>query len=261
MKNKDLAIIVLSCDKFSSLWPLFFSRLNKFFPADIDIPVKLYLLSNFCEFKSDCNLEINLIKTGEDISWSCNLRKLLSSVDEENILFFMDDGLLSAPVDKKRFINIYKEFLDKEMNYINLKSSPPANTNLGNYFGELSPGTHYRTSIVPSIWKKSILLKLLRDEENAWQFEIFGSRRSDLYENFFSINEPIFKFDHVVIKGKIDRAIYKKLKLNEEHHELNFPIMTRWEYFLDLSKRLRSFLVKKFVPNFIISSYRTIKYK
>ncbi|MFL2693700.1 MAG: hypothetical protein ACJ0G1_08335 [Gammaproteobacteria bacterium] len=107
MKNDNLAIVVLSCDKFSSLWPLFFHRLKKFFP---DIGHKIYLLSNFKDITFEHDLEINLIKTGKDVSWSYNLKKLLTSLDEENILFLVDDGLLSNHVNKSKFENLYKLF-------------------------------------------------------------------------------------------------------------------------------------------------------
>lgn len=258
MKNKELAIVVLSCDKFSTLWPLFFDRFNKFFP---DIGAKVYLLSNFknLEFKTDT--QINLIKTGEDISWSYNLEKLLISLEEEKVMFLMDDGLLSNHVNKAKFENIYKEFLNKDMDYLNLKSSLFADKNLDSLFRELPPGTSYRAAIAPALWKKHVLLDILNNKENAWQFEIFGSQRSNIYNRFYSLNESLFKFDHLVIKGKIDRSIYKQLKLNGEHSEFDLPVMTYLDYLTDKLRYYRSMFVKKFIPIFMVSSYRALKYK
>ena len=259
MKNDSLAIVVLSCDKFSSLWPIFFHRLKKFFA---DIGSKVYLLSNFKDISFKHDIAINLIKTGKDISWSYNLKKLLFSLNEENILFLMDDGLLSNYVNNSEFQNLYKDFLKKEMNYLNLKSLLFLNKSSGCLYSELPPGTNYRSAIAPSFWKKSILLELLQEEENAWQFEIYGSHRSNVYERFYALNEPFFEFDHLVIKGKIDRAIYKKLKLNGEYSDFDLPVMTYFEFLTDRLRHIRSMLVtKKLVPARLVSLYRALKYR
>ncbi|MFL2693699.1 MAG: hypothetical protein ACJ0G1_08330 [Gammaproteobacteria bacterium] len=148
------------------------------------------------------------------------------------------------------------------MNYLNLKSSLFVNKSLDSIYRELPPGTNYRSAISPSFWKKNIMIELLKDEENAWQFEIFGSQRSDAYERFYSINEPLFEFDHLVIKGKIDRAIYKQLILNGEHSDFDLPIMSYLEYLVDRLGYFRSMLIKrKLVPTILVSSYRKLKYK
>ena len=89
---------------------------------------------------------------------SYNLKKLLLSLNEENILFLMDDGLLSKYVNNSEFENLYKDFLKKEMNYLNLKSLFFINKSSGCSYSELPPGTNYRSAIAPSFWKKSILL-------------------------------------------------------------------------------------------------------
>lgn len=258
MKNHDLAIVVLSCDKFSSLWPLFFKRFEKYFSYEL---AEIYLLSNHADFVQEKKQLINVRCIGEDLSWSSNLRKLLGTLHEENVLLFMDDAPLSKSVDIEKFKAIYDEFTKKDMQYINLKASPSPNRNVGKDFGEIVPGTGYRTAIVPSLWKKSTLLSLLKDDENAWQFEIYGSDRSKEYNRFFSVNSPAFEFDHIVIKGKIDRRVYSRLKAKGEHHNLNFPVMNRWEYFEELARRLRAKLVRRLVPTLFVSRVRALKYK
>ena len=258
MKNDDFAIVVLSCDKFSSLWPLFFKRFEENFSSKL---AQVYLLSNYADFIPEKNQRINVRCIGEDLSWSSNLRKLLETLSEENVLLFMDDAPLSKAVDIEKFKAIYDEFLNKDMQYMNLKASPAPNRNIGKDFGEIASGTAYRTAVVPTLWKKNTLLELLRDDENAWQFEIFGSQRSNCHEGFFSVNKSLFQFDHIIIKGKIDRGVYRKLEKQNEHHNINFPIMTKWEYLDELVRRFRSRFAKKVVPEFITSYYRKRKYK
>ena len=51
-----------------------------------------------------------------------------------------------------------------------------------------------------TLWKK-ILRKILDDNENAWEFERYGSERSDNFSNFFVVKKP-FKYLHGVVRGK-----------------------------------------------------------
>lgn len=257
MTNNDLAVVVLSCDKFSSLWALFFKRLDRNFPTNF---AKVYLLSNHIDLdvKSDHALEV--VCVGDDISWSANLRKLLIGISEPNVLLLMDDAPLSQVVEVEEFQHFYSSFIEHKMNYLNLKASPAPNSNIGDYFGEILPSTCYRTAVIPSFWRKDILLYLLKDDENAWQFEINGSTRSERYQGFYSVKKPVLSFDHIVIKGKVDRGIFKKLKNNDEHIGIDFPVMSVWEYFKEKMSKVRAQIVRRMVPDFITSAYRKIKY-
>ena len=257
MKNNKLAIVILSCDKFSSLWPLFFKRLDENFPINC---AKVYLLSNHINSNIKSDHAVEVVCVGDDISWSSNLRKLLIGISEQNILLLMDDAPLSQVVKVKDFQHFYNLFVENKMNYLNLKASPAPNSNIGDYFGEILPSTSYRTAITPSFWRKDILLNLLKDDENAWQFEINGSSRSDRYEGFCAVKKPILISDHIVIKGKVDRKIFKKLKDNNEHIDIDFPVMSSWEHFKENMRKIRAQIVRSVVPGSIKSVFRKIKY-
>ena len=58
MRNNDLAVVVLSCDKFSSLWPLFFKRLDKNFPINC---AKVYLLSNYIDVSVESSNSVKVV--------------------------------------------------------------------------------------------------------------------------------------------------------------------------------------------------------
>ena len=102
---------------------------------------------------------------------------------------------------------------------------------------------------------------MLKDNENAWQFEVFGSERSVEYVGFYAVKKPLFSFDHIVVKGKIDRGVYAKLKARDEHLNLDFPVMNQWEYLNDLITRLRSAVIKRFLPKSFIAAVRRLKYQ
>jgi len=258
MRNEELAIVILSCDKFSSLWPLFFKRLNQHFPNSAD---RFYLLSNNLNYEVDSHHSVQVICVGNDISWSDNLMKLLNEIDEKNVLLLIDDAPFSVDVDIDKLRNHYDSFVKNNMNYLNLKGSPKADKNINQYFGEISPSKGYRTALVPALWKKSILLSLLKSGESAWEFEVVGSERSGKYGDFFSVNKPIFTFDHIIVKGKIERRAFRKLKIKNEHLNIEFPVMSNWEFLKDYLSGWRSFLLALIVSDSILLYIRKIRYR
>ena len=77
---------------------------------------------------------------------------------------------------------------------------------------------------------------------------------------FFSLNSSMFEFDHIIIKGKIDRKVYKRLKANEEHRNLDFPVMSFLEHLKELARIFTSNILK-LLPKPLVSSYRSYKYQ
>ncbi len=237
MKNK-LAILVLSCDRYASLWPLFFDRFEKFWP-DCKYPV--FLLANELNFQRDGVKTINI---GPDKDWTSNLMCALESIDAENVLLMLDDAPLAAKVNSNKFSDLISIFESEKFNYINCKASPlPKSKTKFDDIGELPPGSNYRAALVPCIWRVSILKEIARIGESAWQFEIRGTKRSDQHNGFFSLWAPFFQITHIIIKGKIDRRAYSELIQNRELDGINFKVMSKIEYFMLRAQESRSFFI------------------
>jgi hypothetical protein len=89
-----------------------------------------------------------------------------------------------------------------------------------------------------------VLIDLLKCGETAWDFEIFGSVRSDKYENFYSTWKECFPVTNGVIKGKWQRSADRNLQaLNIGVDFVRRPIMTHKETLLFFLKRKRSALL------------------
>lgn len=250
----DIAILVISCDKYSSLWSLFFSRLKKYWP-DCNLP--LYLLSNKLNFH---RANVETINTGPDIDWSSNLQIALKSVNAEYLLLMLDDAPLDANVDNKKFLQIIEEMKSLDFNYLNLKASPQPPLKLDSTFGIYPPGLIYRTALVPCIWKKEVLQSLLISGESAWQFEIRGSSRSDQYDHFYSLNSPFFRILHCIIGGKFDLRAYRDLKRSGELAGISFKPMKTWEYLAVRIAECRA-LLGQLLPYKIRSKLRNIYFQ
>ena len=178
--ERQFAVLVPSCDGYSDLWKPFFTLFWKFWP---DCPLPVYLLSNFASVADD---RARALHVGEDVSWSDNLAKALASLNYEYIFLFLDDLFLTGNVDTKTVLGILNWAVRSKINYLRFNPSPKADRLYNDIVGVVSPGTIYRTATVMSLWRKEVLLNLLRPGESAWDFEIKGSIRSDEFDGFFS---------------------------------------------------------------------------
>lgn len=251
----DLGVLVLSCDRYHSLWNLFFSRWERFWP---ECSYPLYLLSNQLDYERS---GVTTLKTGEDLDWSTNLLNVLEQIPQDNLLLMIEDAPIDAMVDGADFERLYRRFKKESLNYLNLKSSPAPNGLSDADMGELNPGTLYRTALVPCLWKKEVLKALLIRGETAWHFEILGADRSDHFTNFRSTRQPFFRLLHCIIRGKLDRRAAKKLQETGELQEIGFPIMSRREQTSLHLRELRSVIFSVIVPSRLRRNLRTFYYR
>ena len=72
----DLAILVVSCDKYSELWDNFFNLMYKNWPSlkDSESNVPIYLIANSKKFSDS---RVQTIQIPNEISWSDNVLKAL----------------------------------------------------------------------------------------------------------------------------------------------------------------------------------------
>mgnify|MGYP001450841967 FL=1 len=181
MSNKhNLDILVISCDAYSDVWDIFFNSFHKHW---INCPLKLNLLTNN---KSYDSRHVNTIKVGEDISWSDNLLRAIKHLNNDFVLVFLDDLLLKNKISNNYFNQISNWVTKNNPNYLRLCISHKPNY-FDDLIGEIPLVTPYKTSTMPSIWKKSVLKDLLMGGESAWDFEINGSKRAYNYDGFYAV--------------------------------------------------------------------------
>jgi hypothetical protein len=248
IQNK-FAILVVSCDKYSDLWNPFFKSFLKFWP---DCPFNIYLLSNYKYVNIP---KVRSLSIGDDISWSDNLYKGINSLKEDYIFLFLEDLFLVDFVETSKILNIFTWIMESNANYVRINpSATKADKKFNDLVGIISKGTIYRTSTVLSIWKKDILLNLLKANESAWDFEIYGSLRSDIYDGFYATWRKYFSIINAIIKGKWQRKAIRKLNSIGIEIDLdNREIMTFGEtikyYFISQRSKLLKFIPSKYRRN------------
>ena len=195
---KKIEIIVPSCDKYSDVWPFLIESIKLYWP---EINFKISIISNGLK-NSGLEDNINFINVGEDKGWSANLIFALKKTDADFIFLWIDDLILCETVDNDKFIKILRKFLEVNGSYLRFNPVPKHDFYFNEYFGETSKNAIYRTSTVMTIWRKDILLNLLRDEESAWEFEYNSILRARNFSCFFVVYKSVLSFKNVIIKGK-----------------------------------------------------------
>jgi hypothetical protein len=252
--SQKIAILVLSCDKYQSLWRLFFKRIHYFWP---DCKYPLYLVTNHLTYDDN---NVHTLKVGEDVDWTSNLLKALSFIEEDIILMLIEDAPLDAPVDSLRIDCLIDLFVKNSMCKLNLNNSLESKKDVG-LFREVPPGAIYRTSLVPCLWRKKVLESLLKRGESAWDFEILGSKRSNKYPGFYTLNKSHLSLLHIIIKGRIERRAFNTLSKTNEIDEINFPVMTHLQYFTYQCVRFRSFIFNTYLPSHLRLKLRILLHK
>lgn len=179
-----LAVLVNSCDGFADCWPAFFELFERYGGELKKAPI--YLNTERKRFSwPGLNIHPTCVwPTSEPMrpTWSACLRKAIESISEPYILYFQEDYFLTLPVDDEAiFHGLFQLDSNPEVGVVYLGRFGPLYTRSRTYNDlliEVVPPSRYLVSTQCGIWRKEFLLSLLREWENAWQFEIFASRRA-----------------------------------------------------------------------------------
>lgn len=207
--TKKIAILVISCDKYSDLWEPCTKIFNKFWP---DCPYDKYLASNTEAYDSN---GFSSILIGEDKSWSHGLKSVLTKLEEkyDYVFSLLEDYYFIEKLDNEYMTKMFDSFVLAEGNFLRLlKIIRPQIKYFNEYFGETENYTPYRQTCVFTLWKIKTLNEILKDDENAWEFEKIGVKRGFQYDNFFCVYKNQFKVINLVIQGKLVPKSYKILK-------------------------------------------------
>jgi hypothetical protein len=218
---------VVSCDWFSDVWPVFFTLFFRYWP---DCPFDMYLGSNYLRYEHP---QVTTMTVGEDTSWAHGARLMLESLSSEYVLLFLEDFLLTEPVDSDKVISLWELLKALDGNCLLLRPDSPSVERAlvpGHpEITEVMPGELWRVSLGVAIWKRSVLLSLLRDGESAWDMEWNGSRRSDDLPGFYSTVSAAIVRNNGLEGGKWKRYNLPLLRREGIAIPPGHPVMTSRE--------------------------------
>lgn len=240
----DYSLVILSCDKYKSLWEPFVLRLDEYWPSDASS--KRYIVTNHIDPKFQ---NIKTISIGDDLDWSSNVIKAISTIDTKYIYLLLEDTFLKQKVSENKLNSILNCLFETNANYINTKAVPmPRGASFNQHIREVANGSHYRASLCNAFWKKDILIDLLRSGETAWEFEKNGSIRSNKYDKFYGTTDVLFPHHHIIIGGKVANDVLKLDDVKNSSILKDFKIMSKYDQFKHELSIYRNITFSKFIP-------------
>lgn len=234
-----LCIVVPSVDKYSDIWPLLFLSIRRHFVGNIP---QIYLIGNSLHFEDPL---VTLLKVGDDVSWSDNLIVALPRIEAEYILIWIDDLILTGSLDWNKIESRIDWFFQCNGDYLRLNPTPVGiDRNVS--FSKIPAGDLYRSSTVFSIWRKAVLLSVLRRGESPWEFELKGSSRTDRFENWFASRDKLVRYTNLVIKGKVDPRALVELRNIGLTFNSNRPVLTSAELLIQRLRDMRFYTFRLF---------------
>lgn len=258
VKYRDCALVILSNDNYKDIWENCLHLHDQYWE---DCPFDRILISDTLIYS--CNRLRSITADKLNLSWTEMTRYTVEKIDKKYILLMLDDFFITEPVNTDAVIMLFKTFIKMNAAYLRLIphlrwASCIDNSDL---VCEHKKGLPYRTSLQAAFWKKEIFLELLSGRESPWQFELYGSMRSDKLNDLFLMSyiKPINYID-VLYRGKwLKRGL--RLCKNEN---LKINLIARPK--ISFTERTKRFLagmlsiIKDFIPNCIRRVIRNWRY-
>ena len=175
---EGVALLVMSCDKYSSAWYPYFELIKKYWP---DHPQKVYLSAETRSYRT-AGLNVITINSNCVEPWSKRLYDVLNHISEEYVIFSLEDFFLLEQVDSKRIKECLRWMHENE-SIAEVRFSTFETIESGEIYKSsefrICPREHkYRIDTQFALWRKSFLISILNRNETPWQFEGRASERS-----------------------------------------------------------------------------------
>lgn len=217
-----MKIIVLSCDKYKSLWKPFFSLLDKYYPNH----PKCYLVceTEKCKYCETINVNSEI--------WTERFIGALRQIKDNEILVMLDDFFIRQPVNQERINNI--KFTDDIICYnFEINYREPA-LRL-NEWDIQKNNQVYLNSCQPTLWSRELLIERLNCELNPqqWETQTINSKYIHFINNKDYIIDIGYRHQPLNIGWGITRGkLTKECKVFLEQEELldeeiinNYPLL------------------------------------
>ena len=232
MKSLKPEILVVSCDKYKDIWPLYFKAFDKYWD---DCKYDINLGNNFDDFD---HKNVKTISVGKDLSYSSNLLKMLNEIKSEYIILWVEDLVLSNPVNNNLLKNIIEESISKDIDFLKLNDMYPYSYNSKNeLIGPLPNLIKYQISIGVSLIKVSFLKEVINDGMSAWDIEYETSKKLE-QKNYkiYALNKKIkckpIQVRNILEKGKVIRNSEKIIREFNETNILKNRKLQTWKSYI-----------------------------
>lgn len=217
MPSPHFTLLVNSCDAFADTWHPFFELL-KIYGSGLE-QKDLLLVTEKSVYQHE-GLEIRSSRANRDLHgrlpWGTCVLDALDQVPGDLVLYVQDDYFIEQPVDMSAIDRFAQKMLnDPSIGRIGLTHSGshgPFDPTEDPSLSLVRRRARYRIMCQASLWRNDVLRSYLRADENAWMFELYGSRRSrhrdDRFLTVSATTAAPIRYTHTgIIKGKWHRAM------------------------------------------------------
>ncbi len=244
--NENVALLVLSCDKYEDAWEACFKSIERYWP---NCPYDKYLLTetkNIQEYYTPHAGKICSVNVNNPI-WSTRLHEGIHMIECEFVIVFLEDQWPIQAVNQEvvdEAVSFMKNNDDIGAVYFETSEIGGVKkaVRLDAKYNEIPFGAPYRLSCAPSVFRKSFLSDVTVIPESAWDFERIRSfdERGRSYR-ILEINGVDWdRLDELgaITRGKWVRqmkeyAVDMGIFINYEVR----PVLSRWDCFSAVIKK------------------------
>lgn len=188
------AIVISSCDAFEDCWQPLLSSLEQYWS---DCPWDIYMISNYKEITDP---KVNFIKVGKDLNWASNLKKAISTIEVDWIIYLQEDFWLTNKVDSELLEQHIKYCIANKVDYLRLTFPFFDKFAVDDTaYSQIPEGVRYRLCLQAAIWNKNALNHCLIDGWTGWDFEY--NLEKYLTQNDIKIKSLVITSKDMPLKG------------------------------------------------------------
>lgn len=240
----ELAIFVDSYDGNHDLWDNFFTIMDHYWK---DCAFKKYLVTNQQDYTA---YNTTSLKVGPDTNWVYCTLNGLKQIEEEYILFLLEDYYFSKKINNYDFDRIIDTMKEKDCFFYRL--SLINGLDKSKECVQINENFPYAINLQPAIWRRKSFIQYLetmREEgiSSPWQFEFYFIRKAENKEllvvdgSFFGVlydTRDLMGYKNAIIQGKWDRSVVSYFR-NNTNLNIAFSqrqLMSLWEMTWDRIK-------------------------
>jgi hypothetical protein len=210
--NDEVAFVVVSCDKYKDLWPIFFNCFRQYWPG---CRYRVFLITN--ELRPDID-GVEVINAGPDCDYGSHVQNSVAKIDAEWLILWLEDCIFTGPVDDARLARAIGEAIADRAAYAKLSADYPwsYDTVGDRLLGSTPLNVRYRAAVGMSLYRRDMVFSLFRRGLSAWQLD--KSTTYGFSEEMFlclrqgELSRPLIPYVNAVIKGKWSGSAFRKLK-------------------------------------------------
>lgn len=207
--NKEMSIIVYSCERNSDMWTVFSTLFRKYWP---DCSLEVILVTDcykgnpqgVYEEKTEEIVFSKIVVCNSD--WAHMIKAAIEAAKTPFVSLWMDDYLLCDSVREdvlEHYIDIMRQYHAANIRLVGSNSLAEMYVTNKKGIGIWKPGTAYSMCTQIGIWDVEFLKKNIKDGWSAWDFERIGSLEiKDKKQPLLVALDYVFPYEEGVRRGK-----------------------------------------------------------